>query len=264
MAHAVVKPLVAYFVIVLLLPCLGFFISRLPRLESQASIETIILVLAWSPTAVALVLTWAIEGSAGVHALLRRLLISRARIVWLAVALLLPAGLRTVQILIAHATGAAAPLALAPDQLLGNFAITIVTGATGEELGWRGFALPRLQAQFSPLVSTLILGTIWAVWHIPAFFLFGRIGLSISVLPALLTIPALAFLLTLVFNLSGGSVLAPIVAHVTLNFTDAMGGIRLSPVTVVTGLALPWLMALAIVLLFPSFRRPEDCESAHA
>jgi membrane protease YdiL (CAAX protease family) len=50
------------------------------------------------------------------------------------------------------------------------FLYNVVYGALSEEPGWRGFALPRLQAKFSPLVSSLILGVIWAVWHAPGKF----------------------------------------------------------------------------------------------
>ncbi len=50
------------------------------------------------------------------------------------------------------------------------FLYNIIYGGLSEEPGWRGFALPRLQAKFSPLVSSLILGVLWAVWHAPARF----------------------------------------------------------------------------------------------
>ena len=50
--------------------------------------------------------------------------------------------------------------------------ITLIT-ALGEEIGWRGFALPRLQKRFNALTSALILGIFWGVWHIPMLFAFG-------------------------------------------------------------------------------------------
>jgi membrane protease YdiL (CAAX protease family) len=51
--------------------------------------------------------------------------------------------------------------------------VAIFTGATGEELGWRGFALPRLQRRYSALVSSLILGFYWGIWHIPSWIIAG-------------------------------------------------------------------------------------------
>ncbi len=46
----------------------------------------------------------------------------------------------------------------------------ILTGATGEQLGWRGFALPWLQTKMSALLSSIVLGLIWSFWHIPLWF----------------------------------------------------------------------------------------------
>jgi membrane protease YdiL (CAAX protease family) len=51
--------------------------------------------------------------------------------------------------------------------------IAIFTGATGEELGWRGFALPQLQRRYSALVSSLILGFLWGIWHISSWIISG-------------------------------------------------------------------------------------------
>ena len=46
----------------------------------------------------------------------------------------------------------------------------MMVGIWGEEVGWRGFALPQLQKKYHPILASLILGAIWAVWHLPAFF----------------------------------------------------------------------------------------------
>ncbi len=246
-------PLTVFFFFVLLIPWLAFLLSRLrtsgaPLLPSAA----LILVVAWAPTVVALVITAASEGSAGVRVLVRRYRVSRERVAWLAVAALVPLVFTALEVLFARGSGYAAPFAASPRQLVGNFLLTLVTGATGEELGWRGFALPRLQARWNALNSTLILGALWAIWHIPSFFIFRTVGISVPLLPVLATIPALAFFLTFVFNQSGGSVSAAIVAHFSLNFASALGGAAQNSFTLWTGAGLAWVLALGIVFFFGS------------
>jgi membrane protease YdiL (CAAX protease family) len=97
---------------------------------------------------------------------------------------------------------------------------TIVAGI-GEEFGWRGYLLPRLQTRHNALVSGLIVGVIWAIWHIPLFFLKGMsqnvMQLQAGLLPALLGYSVLVIVnsiqFTWVFNNTRGSVLLAAVLH---------------------------------------------------
>jgi uncharacterized protein len=87
----------------------------------------------------------------------------------------------------------------------------------GEELGWRGYALPRLQQTLSPLASALLLGVVWAFWHLPAFFTPNsnqqQVGLTIFVLAT----TAYSVLYTWIFNGSGHSSLLTCVLHAGQN-----------------------------------------------
>jgi uncharacterized protein len=89
----------------------------------------------------------------------------------------------------------------------------------GEEVGWRGFALPRLQARASALNSALLLGTAWAAWHLPLFAFAG--GLSSmgmgEALGWLFSILMGSMLMTWLFNASRGSILAVAVFHGVLD-----------------------------------------------
>lgn len=98
----------------------------------------------------------------------------------------------------------------------GLFVSLFLRGAMGEELGLRGFALPRLQERHSPFRSSLIIGLAWGAWHLPV--LIGRDALSIVGF-ALLVI-GLSFLFTLMFNGSGGSLVPGLLFHATLNWED--------------------------------------------
>lgn len=101
------------------------------------------------------------------------------------------------------------------------FVLTLVAGGGNEEPGWRGFALPGLQARFGPIVGTFVLGVLWAGWHLPAFF---DPASSQALLPPLawaLGVVVTSLILTWLFNVGAESV--PVVAlyHATFN----VGGI---------------------------------------
>lgn len=82
-----------------------------------------------------------------------------------------------------------------------------------EEIGWRGFALPVLQRKMSPLWAGLILGVIWGVWHLPAFFLSGTPQSAWSFTEFFIGTVALSLIATALFNASRGSILLPALFH---------------------------------------------------
>lgn len=125
----------------------------------------------------------------------------------------------------------------------------------GEETGWRGFALGRLQRRFGPVRGTLVLALVWAGWHAPMFGvvetyramgpvqILGGFGLGIC---------AGAVVLARVVNRTGGSVLAAALWHTTYNLTSATAAGR-GPVGAVTTTC---VMVWAAVLLIQEWRRP--------
>jgi uncharacterized protein len=56
---------------------------------------------------------------------------------------------------------------------LGNFLPLLILGPLSEEIGWRGYALGRLQTRWNALISSLIIGLVWALWHLPLFLMVG-------------------------------------------------------------------------------------------
>ena len=86
-------------------------------------------------------------------------------------------------------------------------------GPMGEELGLRGFALPRLQARMSPFRASVIIGILWAAWHLPV--LLGRDVVSIAAF--LLLAFVLSFIFTWLFNSSGGSLIPVLLFHAIQN-----------------------------------------------
>lgn len=102
-----------------------------------------------------------------------------------------------------------------------NFIFLTVAAGIGEEFGWRGFLLPRLQARHNALVSGLIVGVVWATWHVPMFFIKGTSqyeqGLAGGLLSAILGYAAFVIAqsvqFTWLFNNTKGSVLLAAVFH---------------------------------------------------
>lgn len=134
-------------------------------------------------------------------------------------------------------------------------------GPFGEEIGWRGFALPRMQPRYGPLGGTLMLGVLWAFWHLEDFLTpsqgggpgtgWGTFLTNFSIF--FLLVMALAIILTWLFNHTSGSIFAAISAHASVD-TPQLALIPLFPAVGVTTLNLAALTgfgvpALMIVLL---------------
>jgi membrane protease YdiL (CAAX protease family) len=103
--------------------------------------------------------------------------------------------------------------------------VSVVVGATGEELGWRGFALPRLQSRFNALGSSLILGVFWGFWHLPIYLLLGLEEGQFDFLNFLSYIMLTVFIsiiITWIVNNTNGSVLGAIIFHASFNFSLAL------------------------------------------
>jgi membrane protease YdiL (CAAX protease family) len=93
----------------------------------------------------------------------------------------------------------------------------VVLVSLGEEVGWRGYALPALQARYGALVSSVVLGTMWALWHLPLFFNPDMFYSNMPFVIQLAIQVPMAILFTWVFNSTGGSVLLAILLHSMIN-----------------------------------------------
>ncbi|MHA1400864.1 MAG: CPBP family intramembrane glutamic endopeptidase [Candidatus Heimdallarchaeaceae archaeon] len=122
-----------------------------------------------------------------------------------------------------------------------------------EEIGWRGYALDHLQSNFSALSSSLILGLIWAIWHIPLFFITGtyqnQLGFNTyKFWLFMFGIIVQSILITWVFNNTNRSILAAIFLHFFVNFFGEM--FDLGEKSEIARFALFFIYALLVVILF--------------
>ena len=97
-----------------------------------------------------------------------------------------------------------------------------LVGPLGEETGWRGFALPRLQTRFSAFTSTLILGIIWSAWHIPLWFVPDSPQTEVPFGAFIIMCVSFSFILTWAYNNSKGSILIAVLLHWCFNFTGSL------------------------------------------
>ena len=187
------------------------------------------------PMLAALLMTAVTQGRAGIRQLLRRFVLWRVGIAWY---LLVLPGVFVVQLLpylllpgafaAFHLSGLASPRFWLPFLIL-YVAAFIAGGSLGEEPGWRGFALPRLQQRSGPLVGTLILGVLWSLWHLPQFLLvpgnfpgFNGVGtgffaILVPFVMFVIMVTAMAYVFTWVFNNTRGSLLLAILLHASIN-----------------------------------------------
>jgi uncharacterized protein len=172
------------------------------------------------PLLAALIVAPLTLGWAGLRDLGSRIIRWRVSWHWYVLAIGLPLAVHLVNVALNVALGAPAP-SLAQFSpwyaVLVVFAVRLVNpadGALGEEPGWRGFAQPRLQADRSPLLATLILALLVTVWHVPTFIL--EAGLQPSfILAGVVATVAVTFWYAWLFNRTGGSVLMTLIAHAT-------------------------------------------------
>jgi uncharacterized protein len=171
-------------------------------------------IIAFGPFLAAILVLALTTGKGGVVTLLRRMVRWRVRPVWYAVALLLPVAISGgAALLNVVVLGASAPSPAelgAWSGLVPTFFLLLLVPGTGgawEEPGWRGYALPKQQGGHSALLASLILGVVWAFWHLP-LMVIGQIHLSDPVY-----IVAWTVVLTWVFNNTNGSVLIAMLMH---------------------------------------------------
>ena len=110
-----------------------------------------------------------------------------------------------------------------PTLILVNFVVILFTGGPlQEDFGWRGYALPRLQGWLTALVSIIILGFMWGLWHLPYFFIGTELTYAYGIIPQVITAILLSILLTWLFNNTGGSILVSLTFPNMFNLSNDM------------------------------------------
>jgi len=211
------------------------------------------------------------QGRSGVRELLANTFNARVAPKWYLTALLIASAIAFIPALLAWLTGNLGQPLLDFGRIallfLPVFVLQLLTSGLGEEPGWRGYLLPRLQKRFSPGRTVWILGFIWAVWHYPLttiYILQGvpddapPIGSVIAVIIGLLSqtigVIAVTYIYVWLFNRTG-SVFLMIVFHALTNTLPFLFPPIQGPLVLLVGI-FPWVIVLALRLVLGKKKFP--------
>jgi len=238
-------PLVAFFV----LAFIGGWLVLLPTVLFESGLGLIpidipapAVMLSFIPAAMAgpalgaFVVTRMVEGKQGTRQLLRRRILRwRVGVQWYLIAVF---GVPLVYFVAASLVLGAAPLEALIEQwpflftsYLPKVVMVFLIVSLWEEIGWMGFALPRLQDRYGPLLASTVLGVLWALWHLPAYFNstqvvadkvgLGELGRLLYLLPLLMLLAILTrIVMTWLFNVTMGSVVIVTLFHAAFNTSN--------------------------------------------
>lgn len=159
---------------------------------------------------------------------------SRIGVKWTVVALFFYPLAFILSVLIAGSFGSGLPemggwtaASESPWMVARTMIMILLLGPVSEEIGWRGYALPLLQREHSPIIVSLIIGAVWWAWHIPLFFMEGTLHASQGILSAfsagyLVTVLSYSVWFTWIYSHTRSSILVAILAHFSVNATIAM------------------------------------------
>ena len=190
--------------------------SWIPALHWHSLPKTLPLIGLFAPVIAALV----VRGRAGVADVVARMRIWRIRGRWYAVAALLMPAVYLIAVLLDDQLSGAADhriwVGSTPAFLLVSL-VWLLFVTSGEEIGWRGFALPEmLRLGMSPLHASLVLGIVWGVWHLPFYWSSGQTGIPYPLFLALTVGQSLIY--TALYLRSRGSLIPAILLHATTDF----------------------------------------------
>lgn len=235
---------------------------------------------AFGPFFAALITTAIYEGRAGFGTLFKRLLTWRVGIQWYLFVLLWPTVLSLAKTSISVVLGNAVPdfsqppfvrLYPLPPELLSTTSFVVflpfvflqqmlIGSSMGEEPGWRGYALPRMQTNQSSLRASLLLGFLWSMWHLPIWLTKGHPMQETFWVWSALGLVATTVLFTWVYNHTKGSLLLALLFHTSIAIT----GLFLAPAEShpLVDVAITWGMALLVIALFGPKRLSREAVGA--
>ena len=208
--------------------------------------QFLLILPAIGPALAAIIAARIVHGKAGIRDLLRPLFQWRVGAIWYILAVISPVVLlmagKVLTGLLGFVVTQAQPQGNILPVVMGAFVMSLFSNPW-EEIGWRGFALPRLQKRYNALFATLIVGVLWGLWHLPLFFWIGNPMSDYPFVLWFISVVAGAFLYTWLYNSAKGSILIVTLFHVALNtFGVVVSGVSLVALAIL-------YCAVAIILI---------------
>lgn len=143
-----------------------------------------------------------------------------------------------------------------------NMGFVFLLGGGQEELGWRGFALPRLLDRFDAVTASLVIGVVWAVWHLPLFAMEGSSQFGGPFVPYAISLLALSILFTWLYRTTKRSVLLVMILHASYNSATVLipfQPVQTGSVSWLLG-AVTWVFAIVLMIAYGRDLRSSDLD----
>lgn len=206
--------------------------------------------MAWTPTVAFAIIHRKVYPGRSFRQTVAGLFASRLRVLPLLASILIPV-VATVIVWLGYSVASdQAPLALVADLSLGALVVIffdgLIRGPLGEELGWRGYLQNELTRRFSLLKASLIVGVIWAVWHLPLWFISGYQGVDLLLYIVFFAVGLIAFsvIIGFVYN-RGKNLIYPILLHQMLNFSGRL--LEIDELVVLGGVAAVYVVMAVVI-----------------
>ena len=232
---------------------------------SAGVIDWIFLLLSpFGPTFSAFIVTWKNKGKMGMRSLWKRFWNRDIGYKWFSMIIIIPILVfAPAYLLFGIIEGEFTELEwmsfAAPELIIVPIIMNIFHGGSSEEFGWRGYSLPRLQAKWNALVSSIILGIIWALWHIPLWYLPPN-PRQISFIVWTGKIILLSILLTWISNNTNGNILAAVLTHAMFN---AMSELFPSPHLYQYIVRIPVVLIIIFIFGYKTLIREQTQDQSH-
>jgi len=248
-------PLAWFFVVAFGLPWIGWSSIRIFELNEPSALRTALFYTGDFCSVAGLVAIYVQSGKAGVVDLLKRCVRIDVAPLWWLIAIFLPLAIAFAGYLLVGALNGG----VGPIEVSGLFAalgtpmlMAMTTGPLGEELGWRGYLTPKLLETQNAIVTSLFVGFVWGIWHLPLYFssVFSTFAGGVEFTIGLMLT---SIIMTAILRNTRGSVLLAVIYHWMMNISSSLvapmlpdfdGDVR--TVNIVSDLA----VQLAIVMLF--------------